>query len=232
MPLTRNMPKTVKSRATVAKSDPKESKPATRRRMPKEERYDSILKVAEEVFSEFGYDAATISEVARRAGIVEGNIYRYVKSKRDLLARVISEWYRHMIDGLEKELKLIGSVRSRLRFLIAAHLRALRDSPGLMRLIIRELRSGDDEFRQIVGRFNQQYTSYLRVAIEAGVKSGEFKEDTPVRLVRDMIFGGIEHHASRYLMGEGILDVETSADQILLFVLRGVIDVAPENRTP
>lgn len=191
-------------------------------RMPKAQRYESILKVAEEVFCEFGYEAATVAEVARRAGVVEGNIYRYTKSKRELLARVISTWYARAIGELEAELALIGSVRSRLRFLIASHLRALRDSPGLMRLIIRELRTGHEEFRQIVGRFNQQYTAFLRQAIEAGVASGELRPDTPVRLVRDMIFGGIEHHAQRYLMGEGTLDVETTADLLLAVVLGGI----------
>lgn len=195
---------------------------ATRKRLPKEERYESLLSVAEEVFTELGYEAATVAEVARRAGVVEGNIYRYFKSKRELLARVILEWYSNKVAELERELAHIASVRSRLRFLIAAHFRALRDSPGLMRLIIQELRSGNEEFREIVGKLNQQYTAYMRSAIEAGVASGEFRPDTPVRLVRDMIFGGIEHYAARYLMFGGTLDVETSADQMLEVIMRGI----------
>lgn len=193
-----------------------------RRRLPKEERWDEILGVAEQVFSELGYDHATVAEVARRAGVVEGNVYRHVKSKRELLAHVISEWYSRKNAELEQELQHITSVRSRLRFLIAAHLRALRDSPGLMRLIIRELRTSDTEFRAIVGKLNRIYTSHMRDAIERGVASGEFNAAMPVRLVRDMIFGGIEHHATRYLMGEGALDVESTADQILAVLLHGV----------
>lgn len=178
--------------------------------------------VAEQVFAEFGYEAATVAEVARRTGVVEGNVYRYVKTKRELLARVVLEWYGRKNAELEHELSLIVSVRSRLRFLIAAHLRALRDSPGLMRLIIRELRTGDPEFRDIVGKLNQRYTSRLRDAISAGVEAGEFNRKIPVRLVRDMIFGGIEHHATRYLMGEGKLDVEGTADEMLQLVLHGI----------
>lgn len=213
-----------KASTRQSESDPSANgrRTTTRRRLSKEERYESLLVVAEEVFTELGYEAATVAEVARRAGIVEGNVYRYVKSKRELLARVISEWYSNKVAELEDELAHIGSVRSRLRFLIAAHFRALRDSPGLMRLIIQELRSGNEEFREIVGKLNQRYTSYMRVAIEAGVESGEFKPDTPVRLVRDMIFGGVEHYSARYLMHGGTLDVETSADQMLEMILRGI----------
>lgn len=213
---------TGKSDTTRGASRGSHGEPPTRKRLSKEERWEEILVVAEEVFSEMGFDGATVAEVARRAGIVEGNIYRYVKSKRELLAHVISGWYSRKNAELDFELRHIASVQSRLRFLIAAHLRALRDSPGLMRLIIRELRASDTEFRTIVGKLNQQYAWHMRHAIEMGVASGEFVRDTPVRLVRDMIFGGIEHHATRYLMGEGSLDVETTADQILALVLQGI----------
>lgn len=195
---------------------------ARRRRLPREERWEEILAVAEQVFCEVGYEAATVAEVARRAGVVEGNLYRYVKTKRELLAHVVSEWYSHTNAELDRELEQIASVRSRMRFLIAAHLRALRESPGLMRLIIRELRTSDTEFRAIVGKLNQHYTARLRQTIELGVERGEFAKDTPVRLVRDMIFGGIEHHATRYLMGEGTLDVESTADQLLEVLLDGI----------
>jgi len=196
--------------------------PSRGRRLSKEARLEEILIAAEQVFCEVGFEAATVAEIARRAGVVEGNVYRYVKSKRELLARVISEWYSRKNDELEEELAQIASVRSRLRYLIAAHLRNMRDSPALLRLILREVRTSDTEFRQIVGKLNQRYTGHIRTTIEAGVNNGEFGPQTPVRLVRDMIFGGIEHHATRFLMGEGHLDVESVADQLLQLVMHGV----------
>lgn len=193
-----------------------------RRRLPKAERYEAILAAAQQTFASVGYEAATIAEVAERVGVVEGNIYRYFRSKRELLTRVVSDWYEKTIAELERECAAIGSVRSRLRFLISSHLRALRDDPGLMRLIIRELRTDDQEYQAVIGDLNRRYSAFLRRTIEEGVAKGELRPDTPVRLVRDMIFGCIEHHAWRYLSGEGELDVETLADQILAVVLGGV----------
>lgn len=195
---------------------------AGRRRLPKAERYEAILAAAQQTFASVGYEAATIAEVAERVGVVEGNIYRYFRSKRELLARVVSDWYEKTIADLERECTAIDSVRSRLRFLISSHLRALRDDPGLMRLIIRELRTDDQEYQAVIGDLNRRYSAFLRRTIEEGVAKGELRPDTPVRLVRDMIFGCIEHHAWRYLSGEGTLDVETLADQILAVVLGGV----------
>jgi AcrR family transcriptional regulator len=44
-----------------------------------------ILSAAIELFSEKGYDATTTSEIAKKAKVAEGTIFRYYKTKKDLL---------------------------------------------------------------------------------------------------------------------------------------------------
>ncbi|HZU00377.1 MAG TPA: TetR/AcrR family transcriptional regulator [Ktedonobacteraceae bacterium] len=55
---------------------------ATRRR---------ILDAAEEVFGEFGYYEASISEITRRAGIAQGTFYIYFRSKHEVFAEVVED---------------------------------------------------------------------------------------------------------------------------------------------
>ena len=73
----------------------------TRVRLPKNRRRNQILDAAEEVFSDRGYEVATIAEVAVLAGTAEGNVYRYFETKRDLLASVIARWYEAAIAELD-----------------------------------------------------------------------------------------------------------------------------------
>ncbi|MDP4144217.1 MAG: TetR/AcrR family transcriptional regulator [Bacillota bacterium] len=54
--------------------------------MSKEEQ---ILQAAVKIFSEKGYSASTTSEIARIAGVAEGTIFRYFKTKKDLLRKVM-----------------------------------------------------------------------------------------------------------------------------------------------
>ncbi len=58
------------------------------RRALVEERRQQILKAAIEVFSEKGFERATIADVAHRAGVAEGSIYNYFKNKGDLLVGI------------------------------------------------------------------------------------------------------------------------------------------------
>ena len=48
-----------------------------------------ILDAAQEVFATYGYQGATIDEVAERAGISKPNLHYYFKRKRDLYLAVL-----------------------------------------------------------------------------------------------------------------------------------------------
>ena len=57
----------------------------------------SILHAAIEVFSEKGYAAAATSEIAQKAGVAEGTIFRYYKTKKDLLLSIIGPTMSRML---------------------------------------------------------------------------------------------------------------------------------------
>jgi AcrR family transcriptional regulator len=55
-------------------------------------RQRQILNAAEDVFSGKGFAAATIAEIAQKAGLAEGTIYNYFPSKRELFIAIIREF--------------------------------------------------------------------------------------------------------------------------------------------
>ncbi|MGZ9584389.1 TetR/AcrR family transcriptional regulator [Paenibacillus marinisediminis] len=54
------------------------------------EKQANIVKAAIEIFSEKGYAASSTSEIAQRAGVAEGTIFRHYKTKKDLLLTIIT----------------------------------------------------------------------------------------------------------------------------------------------
>jgi AcrR family transcriptional regulator len=63
----------------------------SRKKQTTERRQGQILDAAREVFSKKGYTAATIPEIATRAGIAVGTIYLYYPSKRDLFIELLKK---------------------------------------------------------------------------------------------------------------------------------------------
>lgn len=57
----------------------------------------SILEAAIEIFSDKGFSAASTSEIAHKAGVAEGTIFRYYKTKKDLLLSIVGPTMSRMI---------------------------------------------------------------------------------------------------------------------------------------
>jgi AcrR family transcriptional regulator len=61
----------------------------SRKKQITERRHEQIMTAASEVFSKKGYTAATITEIAKTAGVATGTIYLYYPSKRDLFIALL-----------------------------------------------------------------------------------------------------------------------------------------------
>ncbi len=62
---------------------------AQRRRATPEERQEDILNAALEVFSEHGFAATRLDDVAQRAGVAKGTLYLYFPDKETLFERML-----------------------------------------------------------------------------------------------------------------------------------------------
>jgi AcrR family transcriptional regulator len=60
-----------------------------RRRAAPQERQDHILKAALDVFSEHGFAATRLEDVAQRAGVAKGTLYLYFPDKEALFERML-----------------------------------------------------------------------------------------------------------------------------------------------
>ena len=58
--------------------------------MPRAQREEQILRIAEEVFAERGFQATTMEDIAERVGVTKPLIYEYFGSKEGLLSACIT----------------------------------------------------------------------------------------------------------------------------------------------
>lgn len=183
-----------------------------------QDRYLAILEAARSVLADKGYEAASIGEIARQAGISEGLIYRYFDNKRDLLMAVLGQFYLRVINGLESTVARKNTFRDRLRILIKKHLEAFASDTELCRLFLTQVRVASDYRGSEIHRLNRRYTSILLGVIQDGIAEGVVRADVDPRMLRDMLFGGIEHFAWRYIdnRSSALLKGESRIANILL----------------
>lgn len=78
----------------------------------------AIIDGARTVFLERGYAAASMSEIARHAGVSPANIYVYFGSKLEILFAVYDPWLRARMTRLAREARAIEEDEARLRFIL------------------------------------------------------------------------------------------------------------------
>src|SRR5215471_19541654 len=98
--------------------------PQSQRRSPasakSEQRVRDIVRVGREVFSERGYERATITEIAQRLGVSEATVFTYFRGKRELCVRVIADWYDEITGAIEQGLPRDQPVRAQFDFFVQA----------------------------------------------------------------------------------------------------------------
>jgi AcrR family transcriptional regulator len=203
-----------------------------RRRQPRAQRVGGILEAAREVFCRKGFEAAAVAEIAASLGVVEGTVFKYFPTKRQLLLKVLERWYGEMFGDYARDLAAVRAPRERLRVLVWRHLRSVRENPQLCRLMFREVRSGPDYPGSRLHGLNRRYTQLLMDVIAEGIEAGAFRRDVPLPLLRDLVYGGIEHHTWSFMSGRGELDIEAVAGQITSVVCDGIASPLSSPRKP
>jgi AcrR family transcriptional regulator len=87
---------------------------------------DAILKAARAVFSELGYEAASVRDIIRRTGLASGTFYNYYRSKEEVAKALAADVVQRLRPILRAEREqatdfesyLNGAIRAYFRFLI------------------------------------------------------------------------------------------------------------------
>jgi AcrR family transcriptional regulator len=193
----------------------------TARRLPRDERIAKIMTVTRAMLAEKGYDSIITIEVAERCGISESTIYKYFDSKRDLLIKVAEQWFDELLREDHRSVAGRGTLEA-LRQLVWRNLSVVRREPALTRFVLLDLRP-DPAYRSMpIFELNRRFTAQVTEVLVEGVRCGELRDDVPVSLLRDMIFGCIEHQTWAFLRGEGNFSVEDVTDGIATVIYRGM----------
>jgi len=144
---------------------------------------DEILAAATDLFGEAGFDAVSISAIARRAGTSKANVFHHFGSKERLYLAVMRSACQVFSRALEDAADADGDFGERLRTLIRHDLELMRANPDRSHLIMREvLESGESRGRALAGEVFEDQFAELVALFDAGRDAGVFRRDVPAEL--------------------------------------------------
>jgi AcrR family transcriptional regulator len=158
------------------------SESASKREQMREERRSQILASALAVFSQKGFHASNVSDVAARAGVSQGTIYWYFDSKEELFDAAILEYFADFGSEMISALEGGGSASDKLRALAKNMDRFVAEAQQVMVAFLSYWASGQgqQESAQVWIKVLREYADYMVAVIEEGIGTGEFKQvDAP-----------------------------------------------------
>lgn len=191
-------------------------------RKSREFRTAAILEAARDIFIRDGYENATVADIAERVNIVEGTVFHYFGSKQGLVVKVMEHFYHEITGNLVAGLNNIKGSREKLRFAIRYHLTTLLENAELCRVLFKESRGARSELIDDIRRLNREYIQPLNRIIEEGIESGELRSSVNPLLIRNMVYGSIEHLLWSHLFENRTIDIGQSTEEICNILFDGI----------
>lgn len=189
---------------------------------------ETIIRAGIEVFSNKDFKTASISEIARKAGVSNGTIYQYFKNKEDLFFSIPLEKTNEFRSQLELHLEGISGAFNKIRKFVWYFLFFFNTNPGYGRILMLELRVSKSFVKTETYDFLKRSVGKVMDILIEGQGEGVIRKDIDIYILRHLVLGTLEHMVSRWLLkGEkyDLLERHEEVSRVLIDGLRTIKSV-------
>jgi AcrR family transcriptional regulator len=159
-----------------------------------------ILDAAVRVFARKGYHTSRVGDIAEEAQIAHGLLYHYFGSKEEVLQTVFRENWSELLAAFARIEESDEPPVAQLGAIAKVLLRAWRDRPDTVRVMVREIARSphlQEQVDEIRGGFQ-----VIQRVIERGQAEGSFRDDLDPRLASWVFYGGLEELLTGWVLGQ------------------------------
>jgi len=151
--------------------------------MKPRENIETIYKVALSVFAEFGYQKTTMEDIAGKLNMTKGNLYLYVKNKKDLYHKTVSyallAWQSKVLETVNNE----PDIKNKFYTMCFKAVEYLSENHQLQQVLNRDpeifpMFSANDPFYEI----NNNSAALIKAILDQGIKEKVFRKMEPERM--------------------------------------------------
>jgi AcrR family transcriptional regulator len=132
------------------------------------DRREQLIRAALEVFQAKGFHATTVRDIGRAAGLTQGTIYNYVRSKEDILFLVCDRVIAEYISSMEQAVAATGDPTARLREALRGTTRVMIEQSSAILLVYHESHNLDRRsLRSLLTRVQGWINQFEELVTEA-----------------------------------------------------------------
>jgi AcrR family transcriptional regulator len=193
------------------------------------EKQRKILLAAIESFSEKGFASTSTSEIAKKAGVAEGTIFRHYKTKKDLLTAIVVPIMAkvvgpYIVNDFDKVLnQQYDRIEDFLRATIENRRDVLKKLLPVVKIMLQEIPFQPELREQFIDLIMKNLFSRVSNIIEGFQQKGQIIEMPAVSVARLVITSVMGYLFSRYILfPEAPWDDELETERTIQFIMHGL----------
>src|SRR5262249_41622267 len=184
-----------------------------------------ICRTAAQIFRDRGYDATSVSDIARALGMTKAGLYHYFDSKEALLFEIMTYGLERVRDEVVLPVRVIADPEERLRQRVLRHARIATTGRGAVAPLGDEIRALPPTARRQIEERMRYYVDLLRDTLSELKAAGRLRDIDPTVAAFSVI--GMILWLPRWFRQDGRLSQERVANEIATLALGGLIEERP-----
>ncbi len=183
-----------------------------------------MCRTAAQLFRDRGYDATSVSDVARALGMTKAGLYHHFESKEALLFEIMMYGLERVRDEVIVPVRTVRDPEERLRQLIVRHARIATRGQGAIAHLGDEIRALPTPSRRQVEQRMRIYFDLIRDTLTELKRAGRLRDVDPTVAAFSLI--GMILWLPRWFRVGGRLDQASVANDLASFALGGLLTPA------
>jgi TetR/AcrR family fatty acid metabolism transcriptional regulator len=183
---------------------------------------EAILRAAIKVFAQKGYFNSKVADIAKAAGIADGTVYLYFKSKDEVLHSIFDRAMEEFIAEGKREIAEIKEADKRLERIAQLHLEKLGADRDLAVVFQVELRGSTKFMEEFSGGGFAEYLDIIKQTIDEGQKAGVFRHDLKPITAAKILYGALDEMVTNWILSKRKYPLAPMADEVLKVFFGGI----------
>ena len=184
---------------------------------------EAILRAAIKVFAGFGYFNSKVSDIAAEAGVADGTVYLYFKSKEDILHSIFDRAMAEFISEGKRELAKLASPREKLARIAELHLEKLGADRDLAVVFQVELRGSIKFMQEFSAAGFGEYLDIICRTIQDGQRTGDFNSDIKPVVAAKILYGSLDEMVTNWVLSQKSYPLAPMAAEVLKVFFGGML---------
>src|SRR3982750_4696540 len=189
---------------------------------PVGDKREAIMRAATKVFARSGYFNSKVADVAREAGVADGTVYLYFKSKEDILHSIFDRSVEEALGAAREQIKRVTDPKEKLRRIALLHLERLGADRDLAVVFQVELRGSTKFMEEFSAAGFAEYLTLIRTTFEEGQQAGVFRQDLNPKVAAKILFGALDEMATNWILSKRRYKLPPMVDAVLDIFCNGV----------